>query len=136
MTFQDGFVHIGASSLGYDKIDIRNPAIYVLAGTGDFAEPAADLDFPSAIGNLAICSDDDGYGTRIMPHQAAADTTPPAVNMINPKPNAVNQALTSRVGLTFTDRIDLRSVNSSTFIVRITGAAPRWPANTASRPES
>ncbi len=122
-TFQDGYVHIGASALGYYKIDVRNPSSYVTVGQADFVEANTDLDFASVQGNLVILSDDEGNGTRIVPHQTAPDYTPPAVNMVNPKSNAVNQAFTSRVGLTLTDRIDLRSVNSSTFILRPVGGS-------------
>src|SRR5262249_21132640 len=46
-----------------------------------------------------------------------------AVNMVVPRNNATNQALTSRVGLTFTDQIDLRSVNTNTCIIRPLGGA-------------
>ncbi len=124
MTTQDGFAHVGASEPGYYKIDTRNPSAYSIAGHADFLEPNADLDFVAVHGNLVVLSDDDGVGSRIVPHQTAPDFTPPAVNMVNPRPNAVNQALTSRVGLTFTDQIDLRSVNTSTFIVRPVGGQP------------
>ncbi len=124
LTYQDGFVHVGASMQGFYKIDARNPAALTVAGHGDaFGVPSADTDFVSVIGNFVVVGDDDGTGTRIFPHQELPDTTPPRVNMVNPKTNAVAQAATTRVGLTFTDQIDLRSVTPETFVVRPVGGA-------------
>jgi len=71
-----------------------------------------------------MVSDDHGNGSFVIPHQAEPDTRGPEVNMVVPADGAVNQAFTTRVGLTFTDMIDLRSVNNSTFIVRPLGGAP------------
>ena len=121
LTMQDGFAHLGASTAGYFKIDIQNDAGYNIIGSADFPQGNADLDFVSVIGNLTVLSDDHNNGTLLTPHQAEPDTIPPSVNMVNPKPDAVNQALTTRVGLTFTDRIDLRSVDQVTFVVRPVG---------------
>lgn len=123
VTFQDGFAHAGAST-HYAKIDMREDADYELAGTASSGIQDRDEDFAVALGNLVIISDDHGNGSVIVPHQAGPDTLGPAVNMIVPRPGAVNQALTTRVGLTFTDAIDLRSVDSSTFMVRPFGGAP------------
>ncbi|MFN7952302.1 MAG: Ig-like domain-containing protein [bacterium] len=120
LTVQDNKAHLGVSGLGYHKLDLASVFLPVL-GTGDFTEPEVDLDFVSAIGNLAVLSDDHGYGTRIMPHQSAPDTTPPVVNMLNPPANATGQPVTSRVGVTFTDAIDLRTVTATTFIVEKVG---------------
>src|SRR6185436_7126619 len=49
--------------------------------------------------------------------------TGPSITMVNPPNDAANQRLSSRVGLTLSDWIDLRSVSSSTFIVRPVGGA-------------
>ncbi|MCG8406884.1 MAG: Ig-like domain-containing protein [Phycisphaerales bacterium] len=121
LTMQDGFAHLGASAVGYFKIDIQNDGSYNVIGSADFPQASADLDFVSVIGNLTVLSDDHNNGTLLTPHQSEPDTIPPSVNMVNPKLEAVNQALTTRVGLTFTDRIDLRSVDQATFIVRPIG---------------
>ncbi|MBK7974862.1 MAG: Ig-like domain-containing protein [Deltaproteobacteria bacterium] len=124
LTVQDEKAHLGVSALGYHKLDLANPFLPVL-GIGDFAEPEVDLDFVSALGNLAILSDDHGYGSRIVPHQSAPDTNPPVVNMVNPRDGATGQPVTSRVGVTFTDAIDLRTVTASSFIVeKVGGGAP------------
>ena len=118
-SFQDGFVHMGSSG-SYRKIRASDAVIVNTATKPDSAE---DWDFATALGNWIFVGQDHSQGSPIVPHQTAPDTTPPAVNMVNPVDNAVNRALTSRVGLTFTDAIDLDTVNSSTFIVRPAGGA-------------
>ena len=56
-----------------------------------------------------------------MAHQTAPDQAGPAVNMVNPRDGSLAQAATSRVGLTFSDQIDIRSLHAGTFIVRPMG---------------
>jgi DNA-binding beta-propeller fold protein YncE len=120
---QDDFVHMGSSS-NYSKINIATPGSYQVAGKVFPADGNTDLDFGTSIGHLAFVGDDHGVAASyISPHQAEPDTTPPVVNMVHPRDGALSQALTSRVGLTFTDQIDIRSVNVDTFIVRPVGGA-------------
>jgi DNA-binding beta-propeller fold protein YncE len=119
--FQDGFAFIGASLL-FRKIDIRTlPYTVVLEGTNGLDN--RDEDFANVFGNLVFISDDHGHGSLIVPHQAEADTKGPAVNMVSPKNGAVGQALTSRIGVTFTDQIDKRTPTKDTFIVRPVGGS-------------
>lgn len=123
LTFQDGFVHMGGGQQ-YTKVDIRNDGDYTIVGTTSSYIENRSEDFATPLGNLVMVSDDHGNGSFIIPHQTAADNAGPAVNMVLPANNAVNQALTSRIGLTFTDMIDLRSVNNSTLSVRPVGGVP------------
>ncbi|HEY2952262.1 MAG TPA: Ig-like domain-containing protein, partial [Verrucomicrobiae bacterium] len=124
VTVQDGFMHVGASS-HYVKIDARDPSARSrLVGWDNFTDTDRDLDFASVIGPLVIVSDADGRGSFILPHQAEPDTKGPEVNMVVPKDGATGQALTTRLGLTFTDAIDLGTVNESTLIVRPAGGRP------------
>ncbi len=120
LSYQDGFIHAGASNKYY-KVDVSDSDNFQIVGTASSNIPNRDEDFATVLGNLVIIGDDHGKGSFIVPHQTGQDTTGPAVNMIVPMENAVNQAVTSRVGLTFTDLVDLRTVNSSTFIVRPVG---------------
>lgn len=118
-SIQDGFAHVGASSK-YAKVDITaaNPFPVPVA----FSEgTAGDRDFGTVLGNLVAISDDHDNGSFLAPHQSAPDTTPPVVNFQSPKNGATNVALTSRIGLSFTDQIDRRTANSSSFIVRPVG---------------
>jgi cytochrome c peroxidase len=122
VTFQDGYAHVGASNQ-YSKVDISNDANYVLVDKATSGIRNRDEDFVVPLGNLVVLSDDHGNGSFIIPHQKGKDLAGPAVNMVIPKDGALNQALTTRVGLTFTDLIDLRTVNDSTFILRPVGGS-------------
>lgn len=117
LTLQDGFAHVGASS-HYVKIDVRDEDELRVVGTFSSNLPDHDEDFAVAIGNLVILGDDHYNGSFIFPHQAEPDTSGPVVNMVSPADRAGGQLRTTRIGVTFSDRIDLRSVNAGTFIVR------------------
>lgn len=125
-TFQDGWFHYGSSSK-YVKLDMRSlPALSVTgtaAPTG-FSNP--DWDFATALGNLIFMGNDHS-GSALTVHSTAPDTNGPIVNWVVPVNGATNQPVTSRVGLTFTDQIDLRSVNSATVIIRPQGGGPAVP---------
>jgi len=114
--FQDGFVHMGASS-NYAKVDVRDPsAPAIVAKMGKHAGKS-DIDGGNVVGHLAIASCDHGTGSVIAPHATAPDTAGPRVTMVNPPDGASGQPLTTRVGLTLSDRIDAGSVNAGTFRV-------------------
>jgi len=116
---QRGFAHAGFS-VQYAKVDLATGAI---SGTGTSNISGRDEDFGTVFGNLVLVGNDHGNGSAIMPHQTAPITGAPAVNMVSPKNNATDQATTSRIGITLTDHIDLRTVSSSSFIVRPLGGA-------------
>jgi hypothetical protein len=116
---QDGFAHSGFSSR-YAKISIADG---VIAHTGTSGITNRDEDFGTVLGNLVFVGSDHPVGSALIPHQAAPDTTPPAVTMVSPKTGATGQGLKSRVGVSFSDQIDFRSVTASTFIVRRQGGA-------------
>lgn len=116
---QRGFAHAGFSNK-YAKINLSTGAI---VGTGTSNIANRDEDFGTVFGNLVLVGNDHGNGSAIMPHQAGPITGSAAVNMVSPKNNATSQPVTSRVGITLTDQIDLRTVSTSTFIVRPLGGA-------------
>ena len=116
---QRGFAHAGFSNK-YAKVNIATGAI---VGTGTSNIANRDEDFGTVFGNLVLVGNDHGNGSALMPHQTGPITGSAAVNMVSPKNNATNQALTSRVGITTTDQIDLRTVSASTFIVRPLGGS-------------
>lgn len=117
LQIQDGFAHAGFGTT-YAKFDVRNKEAFTLVGAGTSGLKNRDEDFANPMGNLVFVASDHGDGTTIMPHQAAPDTTPPEVNMVSPKNGATRQPLSSRVGVTFTDAIDTRTLNASTFYLR------------------
>ncbi|QJR12261.1 hypothetical protein DSM104443_03346 [Usitatibacter rugosus] len=119
VSIQDGFAHVGASN-NYAKVNLSDASI---AGKGTSNIASRDEDFATVLGNLVFIGNDHGNGSVLVPHQTARDTTGPSVNMVSPKNNSTNQARTSRVGITLTDSVDLRTVTSTTFIVRPLGGA-------------
>ena len=128
---QDGFLFFGGSHWGLYKWNLETDEL--VGNMGPYLKPGGDsenkthfydLDYPNVFGNLMVgCSEDHYQGMFISPHQAEPDNTPPEVNMVVPKDGSTNEAVTSRVGLTFTDAIDATSVTTETFIVRKSGGS-------------
>ncbi len=119
---QDGFAHVAAST-AYQRIDIRNSASYRVVGSALNTFSGGDWDWATPIGNLAAVADDQGFGTSIIPNDATPDNAGPAVTMVVPADAATNQALTTRVGITMSDMIELTSIDQTTFTVRRVGGA-------------
>jgi YVTN family beta-propeller protein len=122
LTYQDGHIH-GGYSTRYAKFDVRDLGRITLVGTASTNIPGRDEDFGTALGNLAFIGNDHGQGSALVVHQTAPDTTGPVVTMVSPRSGASDQRLTTRVGLTFSDHVDLRALHSGTFIVRPVGGA-------------
>jgi PKD repeat protein len=119
LTVQDGFAHVGASA-NYAKVNIATGAV---ANRGSSGISGRDEDFATVLGNLVMVGNDHGEGSAIMPHQTAPDRTGPSVNMVVPRDGALNQARSSRIGITLTDLVEVASLSSQTFIVRPVGGA-------------
>ncbi len=122
---------------GATKIDVSNLSNFTFVkdiyGRRDLQEN--DDQFTVAIGNLLVLSDDQPSpatnqyaGTVIAVHDTDPDTTPPVVDTIIPKDGATGQATTSRIGISFTDNIELATVDHRSFIVRQQGER-RYPAS-------
>jgi hypothetical protein len=135
MSFQDGFMFAGRirPEPGATKINVTNPAKHTFVrdiyGRRNLKEN--DDQFTVAIGNLLVMSDDqlspetNKYaGTVIGVHDTAPDTTPPRVEAIVPKNGATGQPVTTRIGISFTDNIELATVDTRSFIVRPVGGEP------------
>lgn len=142
MSFQDGYMFAGRirPNPGADKINVENLANFAwdssIVGRVDLsggAAPENDDQFTVAVGNLLILSDDQlatvgpnagkSAGTIIAVHDTEPDTTPPFVDTVIPRDGATGQALTTRVGISFTDNIELATVDTRSFIVRPVGGA-------------
>jgi DNA-binding beta-propeller fold protein YncE len=120
-TVQDGFALVGDET-SFTKVDIRTGTFSIVGkGTSGLGDRSEDVITP--LGNIAFVANDHGTGSAIIPHQLAPDNTGPSVNMISPANNATNQKLTSRVGITMTDWLDLASITQTTFIVRPLGGS-------------
>lgn len=98
----------------------------------DFSDPAApveiarvdesgDLDTISPLGNVMVVSVDDdadpGKASQIFPWSKAPDADGPHVELVSPADGTTNQATTSRIGLSFDEWIERRSVFEGSFRV-------------------
>lgn len=119
--FADGYAFLGRRD-GVYKVDLSHPEFPVVM-KGTSGHPNADDGFPTPLGNLVFAGNDHGTGSALIPHQTGRDVTGPMVNMVVPNDGTVNQARTSRIGLTFTDQIDGLSIDTSTIIIRPIGGS-------------
>lgn len=114
---------VGLSNLGV-ALDVRDPAMMTLQREFHMT---GDLDFVNPIGNVAVLSVDDdavrAQSSAVVPYTREPDRRAPRVNMVVPRDGAVGQAITSRVGVTFDEFVDMASVGPESFIVREEGAS-------------
>lgn len=123
---QDHYVFQGAQ-VRIHKVDVSNPSQYVEVGRGGLfpagstEESHSDHGQVAPFGNLLFIGNDHGSGSGFMVHSTAPDTTKPVVKQVSPANGAVQQALSSRIGLGLSDSILPESVNADSFIVRPVG---------------
>lgn len=143
LSFQDDFAFAGRirPEPGATKINVSNISNFTFVkdiyGRRNLQEN--DDQFTVGIGNLLVLSDDqlspatNKYaGTVIAVHDSQPDTKPPVVDTIIPKNGATGQPTTSRIGISFTDNIELATVDHRSFIVREQGGANvpgKWGVN-------
>lgn len=135
---QDQFVFQGCQE-EVVKVDISTPGDYRIVGRGGLRlqlgliaqQVGPDHGQVTPMGNLVFVGNDHGTGSGMLCHQSAPDTTAPRVNMVSPAPDAQLQADTSRVGLTFTDNVQVHSINDTTFLVREVGTTEVLPGRYA-----
>ncbi|RMG18187.1 MAG: PKD domain-containing protein, partial [Planctomycetota bacterium] len=120
---QDGVFHYGSSDR-YVKLDTRSTPFRALGTLRPRGVIYPDWDFATPLGNLVHIGNDHPFGSVLAVHSIDPDTTGPEVTMVSPPDGATGQPVTSRVGLTFSDQIDLQSVTPSTLVVRRRGGAP------------
>ena len=114
---------------GASKINVANPRsmsvtsrIWGRLNLGD----KNDDQFTLPIGNLLVIGDDQSpyHGWFIAVHQAEPDTKPPVVDTVIPNNQATAVSTKTRIGVTFSDNIELATVNAASFIVRPVGGQP------------
>jgi hypothetical protein len=118
---KEGVAFVGMSHFA-EAVDISDPTkpspIRRFGLTGD-------LDTIIPIGNMVVVSVDDkaetDHGSAVAPFREAPDTTGPVVTMVHPRDGATAQPITSRIGLTFNEFVDLGSLWEGSFIVREVG---------------
>ncbi|MEP6654021.1 MAG: Ig-like domain-containing protein [Myxococcales bacterium] len=86
-----------------------------------------DDQFPAPIGNLLVLGDDQApyYGAVLAVHAAEPDKKPPVVDSVIPKDKSTGADVKSRIGLSFTDHIELATLNQASLIVRPMGGGPQ-----------
>jgi hypothetical protein len=131
MSFSDNYMFLGhlRPNGGASKIDVTDPSKMSIKGRvwGRLNLGGINDDqFTIAIGNLLVMGDDqEPYaGSVIGVHATDPDTKPPVVDTIIPHDKATGQSIKSRVGISFTDNIELATVNAASFIVRPMGGQP------------
>jgi hypothetical protein len=143
---QNDFLFFGDSETAR-VYDLTDPT--ALAEVGAVTIPG-DVDTITPLGNLAAVSVDegaaDGEGTAIVPWSATPDATPPRIELSVPADGATGVSTAARVGLSFDEALEPRSVFAGSVrvtddrgypvdglfdvqegIVNFTPAAPWWP---------
>lgn len=134
MTFSDGFMFIGHArqeidnTPGASKISFSDPKSMQVVDRiwGRLDTTYNDDQFVLPLGNLVVLTDDQTpyKGWVMAVHQTAPDTTPPVVDTVIPKNDETGVSVKSRIGITFSDNIELATVNAASFIVRPVGGEP------------
>jgi hypothetical protein len=132
MSFGDDYLFLGhlRPDGGASKINVSDPTKMAFEGRVwgrlDIIPPNTaainDDQFTVAIGPLLVMGDDqDPYrGSVIGVHSTTPDTKPPIVDTVIPRDKAI-VGTKSRVGISFSDNIELATVNAASFIVRPVG---------------
>ncbi|MEM9072339.1 MAG: Ig-like domain-containing protein [Myxococcota bacterium] len=132
VSFGDGHLFLGAlrPMSGIIKYDMRDPSspqlVGRIRGRGEgLGVIFTDDQFSFPIGNVLVMSDDEvGIGSVLTVHDTRRDSLGPEVMYVNPKDGAVRQAPSTRIGLSLSDHIDLRTLSTETFIVRPVDGEP------------
>jgi hypothetical protein len=107
---KDDVAFVGESSFA-GLYDVSDPSAIVQLRTLGLE---GDLDTITPIGNVAVLSVDDaanpGEGSSVVPWATEVDTAPPHVTWSVPQDGAVDLAVTSRIGVTWNEFVDPRSV--------------------------
>jgi len=123
---QDHFVFQGAQEMVH-KVDVTDPLNHRHVGKGGlFPEGSAaarrsDHGQVTPMGNLVFIGNDHGTASGFIVHDRNPDKTPPQVREVSPRPGAVKQATTSRIGIALSDNILPESIHAASFIVRPRG---------------
>ncbi len=134
MSFQDDIMYLGhvreeiSGKPGASQIDVSDPKKLTVKGRvwGRMDQGGKNDDqFTIGIGNVLVVADDQApyHGWFTAVRQAAPDTTAPIVDTVIPK-SGESVAVTSRIGITFSDNIELATVSPASFIVRPVGGQP------------
>jgi hypothetical protein len=132
--FSDDYLFIGHARQeignvpGASKITFSDPKSMKVVNRiwGRLDTTYNDDQFVLPMGNLVVLTDDQSpyRGWVVAVHQTAPDTTAPVVDTVIPNDKATGASVKSRIGVTFSDNIELATVNAASFIVRPVGGQP------------
>ena len=122
-SFQDQYLFHGRED-EIVKIDISDPQNFVDMGRGTLNVRAPDHGQVVPFGNLVYVGNDHGTGNGFIIHDSAPDRRPPEIITTHPVAESTSLAPTSRIGIAFSDNVQLSSLNKETFIVRKPGETP------------
>jgi hypothetical protein len=135
MAFSDDHMFLGhlrseiSGTPGASKITVADPrnmrVVNRIWGRRDLGN-LNDDQFVFPIGNLLVIGDDQTPypGWFIAVHQAEPDSKAPVVDTVIPNDASTANATSSRIGISFSDNIELATVNAASFIVRPVGGQP------------
>jgi hypothetical protein len=142
MSFSDDVMYLGhvraeiAGNPGVSKISVADPrtmrTMSRVWGRMNLGGKNDDQ-FNISLGPLVVIADDQApyHGWFVAVHQTEPDTKPPVVDTVIPRNQEAGVSTKSRIGLTFSDNIELATVNAASFIVRPAGGqalAGKWGA--------
>jgi hypothetical protein len=119
---KDGLAFVGESSFA---------SIYDISDLGSITQVAqlqlmGDLDTATPIGNVVVLSVDEDaeldHGSAVAPYAVDVDATPPRVTWVWPADGATELPVSSRVGVTFDEMVDPKSVWRGSVRLYSTGA--------------
>lgn len=134
MSFSDDYMFLGhvradiGGNPGASKITVADPKnmkiVNRIWGRMD-RNNLNDDQFSIPLGNLLVLGDDQSpyAGWVLAVHAAEPDTKPPVVDTVIPN-DGTTVSTKSRIGISFSDNIELATVNAASFIVRPVGGQP------------
>jgi hypothetical protein len=135
MSFSDDYMFLGhvrkeiGGTPGASKISVDDPRSMQVTGRVWGRQDLGGINddqFSIPFGNLLVLGDDQApyAGWVIAVHQADPDTIAPVVDTVLPGDQATAVATTSAIGISFSDNIELATVNAASFMVRPVGGQP------------
>ena len=132
VSFADDHLFLGGVRGGTEGIykyairDLNNPTEI---GRVPGRDTRWDDQFSCPVGNLLLMADDqfvdnEYVGAVIAVHDTAPDLTPPSVKAFYPANRSTSLSTSGQVAVSFSEWIEFKSVNPSTFILRPVNGAP------------
>ncbi|HYJ10267.1 MAG TPA: Ig-like domain-containing protein [Polyangiaceae bacterium] len=129
-SFADGYMYLGhlRPNAGVSKINIKNLSDIKIESRiwGRLEFTNGDDQFSIQVGSMLVLADDElpYRGMVIAAHSTTGDSVPPAVDTVLPRDGETGLKTSSRIGLSFTDNLELATVHPGSVIVRPMGGQP------------